>query len=46
MPLERCAKPHMSLALQDIVNKLRNYRIDTIQDNGRLHCTCVLKPGE
>lgn len=32
--------------LQGIVNKLRNYRIDTIQDNGRLHCTCVLKPGE
>ena len=32
--------------LQGIVNKLRNYRIDTIQDNDRLHCTCVLKPGE
>lgn len=32
--------------LQGIVNKLRNYRIDTIQTNDRLHCTCVLKPGE
>lgn len=32
--------------LQGIVNKLRNYRIDTIQSNDRLHCTCVLKPGE
>ena len=44
--IRKMCKTAHELALQDIVNKLRNYRIDTIQDNGRLHCTCVLKPGE
>lgn len=32
--------------LNSMLRKLKNYRVDTIQTNDRLHCTCMLKPGE
>lgn len=32
--------------LNGMLRKLKNFRVDTIQSNDRLHCTCVLKPDE
>ena len=32
--------------LNGMLRKLKNYKVESIQNNDRLHCTCVLKPGE